>query len=401
MQDAGLTWVANEGAAIRARASDLLPELGALATVTRLRGENPHVEPALISIACSVAQTALAHASKLGPRWTQLVLTDTLAQQATAWTVARYRALQALERGVRRVIDASAGAGMDSLAFADAGISVTSIERDPGAFSCLRANVPMAHAVLGDSRDEVPRLLASQDAAVFVDPARRDDGPRRVDGGRAHPERDPERWSPPWSWVRELATQAPVFAKVAPGIPAALLDGTSTEWIGLGPDLVEACAWFGNLRAGFVRRATVLGPDGAIDSIDDSQPVSPVIAQLDAYLIEPHAAVLRAGLVETLAARHDVGRVTLASSWLTGPTPVGTGLARSWRVERTVPTGDLRETLADYSSVVYKTSDIGRAAEAVAAGIRHRPAKHATGTAFVVLMRDLEVAALVQPESAQ
>lgn len=400
MQDSGIAWVANEGAAIRARATELLPELGALAAVTRLRAENPEIAPALISVACSVAHTALVHAPKLGPRWSDLVLTDTLAQQSTAWTVARYRSRQALQRGVGRVIDASAGAGMDSLAFVDAGMNVTSIERDPVAFACLRANVPMAQLVLGDSLDEVKRLLATYDAAVFVDPARRDDGPRRIDGGRAHPERDPERWSPPWSWVRELATQTPVFAKVAPGIPLALLEGTSTEWIGLGPDLVEACAWFGSLRGDFARRATVLSADGAIDSIDDSQPGLSAIAELNAYLIEPHPAVLRAGLVETLAARHDVGRVTLASSWLTGPAPAATGLARSWRVERTVPNGDLRDALADYASVVYKTSDIGRAAEAVAAGIRHRPAQHATGTAFVVMMRDLDIAALVQPEAA-
>ena len=72
----------------------------------------------------------------------------------------------------------------------------------------LAANLPGAGVIVGDCTDPgtLDSVLASlpDSAALFVDPARRT-GRRTADGSRAQSERDPERWSPPLSFVIGLA----------------------------------------------------------------------------------------------------------------------------------------------------------------------------------------------------
>jgi hypothetical protein len=52
------------------------------------------------------------------------------------------------------------------------------------------------------------------------------------------------------------------------------------------------------------------------------------------YLYEPDPAVLRAGLVTTLATRIGAAQIDATIAYLTSEAPVSTPFARSWRVER-------------------------------------------------------------------
>ena len=401
MEPADITWVAGPGREIRRAAQTDLPILGPLATVTRLRAAYPDLAPAQISAACAVAEAYISHAGKLGANAEMLVLTDILAQQATNPLVSTYRTQRLIAAGVKSVVDATSGAGLDALALDAGGLDVTAIELDAVTFACARANLPELVEVLhGDARTIVPELLATRPGtALFVDPARRDStGPRRSDGSRAHAERDPERWSPPWSWVCEMALLAPTVAKVAPGIPLSLIpNGATVEWISIGSEVVEACVWFAPLHDSASRRATVISSAGAIESIDNFFDTTPAgISSIGEFLLEPHDAVKRANLVDRLAAQCGATRITPASTWLTGPS-CESSLVRLWQVHNVVPVGELRDALRSFERVSYKTSDIDRSAQSMASSVGHRAERDAHGEAWVVMIRDGAFAAIVQP----
>jgi len=401
MEPADIAWVAGPGRDVRQAAQTDLPILGPLFTVTHLRATYPDLAPAQISAACAVAHACMSHADKLGARAQTLVLTDTLAQQATNPLVSGYRTQRMMAAGVTSVIDATSGAGLDALAMHAGELDVTAIEIDAVTFACARANLPEAvEAIHGDARAIVPELLATRvGTALFVDPARRDStGPRRNDGSRAHAERDPERWAPPWSWVCEMAVFAPTVAKVAPGIPLSLIpSGAAVEWIAIGSEVVEACVWFAPLNDSASRRATVINRSGTIESIDNSQEATPAeIGSVGELLLEPHDAVKRAGLVDQLAAKCNATRITPSSTWLTGPSCVSS-LARTWEVLHVVPVSQLRESLRSFERVNYKTSDIDRSAQDLARSVGHRAGSDAHGEAWVVMIRDAPFAAIVQP----
>jgi hypothetical protein len=401
MEPADIAWVAGPGREVRLAAQADLPTLGPLSTVTRLRATYPDLAPAQISTACAVAGACISHADKLGASAQTLVLTDTLAQQATNPLVSGYRTQRMIAAGITSVIDATSGAGLDALALHNGGIAVTAIDMDAVTVECARANLPESIDVIhGDARAIAPELLATRTgSALFVDPARRDAaGPRRNDGSRAHAERDPERWSPPWSWVCHMAVLAPTVAKVAPGIPLSLVPRDATvEWISVGSEVVEACVWFPPLNDPASRRATVITKSGTIESIDNSQEAtSAEIGSVGEFLLEPHDAVIRADLVDRLAAKCDATRITPSSTWLTGPSCVS-ALARTWEVLQVVPVGQLRESLRSFERVNYKTSDIDRSAQNLASSVGHRAGRDARGEAWVVMIRDATFAAIVRP----
>src|SRR5207342_649263 len=103
--------------------------------------------------------------------------------------------------------------------------------------------------------------------AAFVDPARR--------GARGRTFR-PEQFSPPYSFVLDLARRVPATAaKLAPGIPHDVLpEGAEAEWVSVDGDVVECMLWSGPLvtaprRATVLPEAATLAGDGAPARLDD------------------------------------------------------------------------------------------------------------------------------------
>ena len=126
---------------------------------------------------------------------------------------------------------------------------------------------------------------------VFVDPARRGGGRRAL---------DPRSWSPPFSFVLDVAARVPATgAKLAPGVPHGVLPpDAEAEWVSDGGDVVECALWCGPLATGVRRRATLL-PSGATLTGDGTR--RGVVGPVGRYLVEPDGAVIRAGLVAEAA----------------------------------------------------------------------------------------------------
>ncbi|MGI9136748.1 MAG: class I SAM-dependent methyltransferase, partial [Candidatus Nanopelagicales bacterium] len=230
-------------AAVAAAQAHWQASADSLATSSRLRRELPELDAAQVAAALGQAELRALAADRYGITGSPLLTREGL-EQATRPEVADRRARLLVETGFTHVIDLTAGLGFDSAAFIRAGLTVTCIERSPEIAALLTANLPEATVIVGDCTDPAsldPLLAAmTSSTALFIDPARRT-GRRTADGSRAQSERDPERWSPPLSFVIALADRGQrVIVKTTPGFAIdAIPSGWSAEWVSSDRTVVE------------------------------------------------------------------------------------------------------------------------------------------------------------------
>ena len=309
-----------------------------LATVAALR---LRYDPELVAAAVTQVRLRVRARAKFGPDADRMFFTADGLEQATRAVVAARHADRFAAAGADRVLDLCCGIGGDLVAFARAGLAVTGVDRDPATVEAARANLAAlglpGTVRVGEAADAAAELAAAPPgaappgAAAWVDPSRRAGG-RRVF--------DPRAYSPPLSFVTELAAAVPLTgAKVAPGIPhQAVPAGAEAEWVSVGGEVKEAALWFGPLATA-TRRATVL-PAGAgpaatlVPGGDGPPPVGPP----GEWLYEPDGAVIRAGLVGEVVAALPGGRLldpTIA--YVAADRPAPTPYARGWRVTDVLP----------------------------------------------------------------
>ena len=354
-----------------------------LVAITAVRRAHPSVDPELISALASQARLRERGRERLGAWAQDMVLTDAGLQQASRAPVAIYRGAELARRLGRSdvtIADLGCGLGMDSLGLASAGFDVRAVESDPWTAEAAQFNAAIIPGRITVECADVLTVDVDGCAAAFCDPARRDEhGPSNRAGTRARGYADPAQWSPPWSWVRALAERLPVVAKAAPGLSRSHVpDDVEREWIACDGELVETCVWFAPLAAA-TRRATAIDP-GGLSSISDSDPSSDALAEPRAVLAEASEAVVRAGLLATLAARLDIAAVRDSSRWLTADALLRDPLLRCWTVERELPADpvEMRAALRGRGSATWKTRDIDISADDVAARVGHRPARGGT-----------------------
>lgn len=276
--------------------------------------------------------------AKFGEFAQRMLFTESGLQQATRLPVAARHAHRFRSAGVNQVADLGCGLGADSLALASAGLAVTAVEADESTAAAAYINLrpfPEAEVVhttaeswaaehtrllsaqfVQDSGAEAPESAAQlaqsrKGMGIWLDPARRNERSRIW---------DPEEFSPPLSFVTELAaTGVPLGVKLGPGIPHELIPpDCEAEWTSVNGELVEVTLWFNALarrdaRGRLLRRcATVLPGDHSAPSPTAAELTSaegfgagavlePAGPQgLAGVLWEPDPAVIRAGLVAEL-----------------------------------------------------------------------------------------------------
>jgi SAM-dependent methyltransferase len=306
---------------------ELLAEVGAragaesdLALGTSLRRDHP---TELVAAAFTQHQLRTKARGKLGDDAARMYLTPDALEQATRASVARARASRLTGSGVVAVVDLGCGIGGDLVAFAQAGLRVRGVERDPVRSAMARANLRAlgldGEIIEADLADVQPRA----DEVPFLDPARRD-GHGRVF--------DPAAMSPSWDVVATYLAR-PAVVKTLPGFPHRLIpEGVEAQWVSDGGDLVEACLWGPGLATA-PRRATAL-PSGA-ELVGFGDPGE--VGDVGAWLHEPDDAVIRAGLVGELAARMAGRLVDPHLAYVTTDDQAHDSLARSFRIVEELP----------------------------------------------------------------
>jgi hypothetical protein len=262
----------------------------------------------------------------------------------------------------------------------------------------LAANLPTATVITGDCTDPEllePLLAALPDTSVvFVDPARRT-GRRTTDGSRAQSERDPERWSPPLSFVIALAARGlRVLVKTTPGFPIdSIPSGWGAEWVSSDRTVVECtlASWplLGDRRAvGVGREAFEIASTTNEATFDE----------VAGYLYEPDPAVVSAGVIDALC-ENGITRVGSDSHWLTSNSEIAHPALRGFRVDQQV-TPDaraLRPILRELGigDLTVKTRGAGVDAEKFRASLKLNGTK--AGVLVILVREGRQEAYLVTP----
>jgi SAM-dependent methyltransferase len=293
-----------------------------LLAASRLRAAGH--DPRLAAAALTQVRLRERAVAKFGADAAVMFFTPDGVEQATRDLVAARRA--ARFTGTQRVVDLCCGIGADLIALARAGHDVTGVDADPLTAAVAAANVDAlgldARVICADATDVE---LSAYDAA-FCDPARRAGG-RRVF--------DPNAYSPPWSFLLDLAARVPrTGVKVAPGIDHALVPaGAEAEWVSVGGDVVEAALWFGDLVSAR-HRATIL-PAGA--TLTGSGARQALTGPVRSWLHDPDGAVVRSHLVAELADEIGGTLIDRTIAYLTTEAPVSTPFARAYPITDVLP----------------------------------------------------------------
>ncbi len=280
----------------------------------------------LAAVAIEMAMLRARAAAKFS-RASQMYFTRDGLEQATSEIVARHRATR--YHDCDHVWDLCCGIGGDLLQVAAGGTQVTGVDLDP-----LRLRIAECNTAVYGVRDsvrfeqlDVAAWEAPEHAYIFFDPGRRREG-RRIF--------DPGHYQPPLGTIERWLSRADgIGVKVAPGIDYDALPWRpgEVEVISVDGDVKEAVLWFGRLMRG-ERTATLLPSGATLTAM-----VVPRIAvePPSAYLYEPDGAVIRAHLVEQLAAELGATKIDEDIAFLSTGTPVATPFARAFRIDEVLP----------------------------------------------------------------
>jgi len=298
----------------------------ALSVGQRLRAEG--ADPALVAAALTQARLRAAGRAKFGEFAAGMAFNQEGLEQATRLAVAALHARRFREAGISSVADLTCGLGADAMAMAALGLSVVAFEKDEATALLADHNLrhwPDAVVVHADS---LATIRGVEVDAVFADPA------RRAGAARRH---SPSDYLPPLEDVLALRDRFPALGlKLGPGVPHEALPGDAElEWVSVDGEVVEAGVWCGPLARRHGHGALVIRRGVANEVTGDLHRGEQ--RALGAYLGEPDGAVIRAGLVGTVADQLGAGLVDPTIAYVTADTPTESPFVRWFQVQESMP----------------------------------------------------------------
>jgi hypothetical protein len=321
-----LDFLASESGArlLERLATENLSDANTLRLLTTLRREFTAEQA---GAALEMARLRLNAVEKFGDDARRMFFTREALEQASHPLVREYRARTLIPPaydGTYRVIDAGCSIGADSLAFAAAGADVLGLDIDPVRIEIARYNAAALNSKVrfevADIRDGLPDA-----EAVFFDPARRDEHGKRI--------HHVEQYIPPLSTILSWKHEA-ITVKLSPGVDIDQLKsyGWCIEFISVEGDLKEAVMMRGRQIPGH----------GLLTSTGEYHWNNPVeyvpvernilMAEPRAWLVEPDAALLRAGLVQEAAERFSGSMLDETIAYFTTDARPDSPWVRSWKI---------------------------------------------------------------------
>ncbi|MFT5050822.1 MAG: hypothetical protein ACI8QZ_002227 [Chlamydiales bacterium] len=323
------------------------PNASDLAVIAHLRGHLP------VDLARRAAQLhALRERSTARfPAGHLPFLTPQGLEQASSYAVATHRAAEAARHAPASLVwDATSGIGADSIALAQSGLRVVTSDLDPFTLGCadhnLRHHGLPARPLLADATTAPVRA-----DAILIDPDRRPGGRRTL---------DPALWSPSLAASLDLAGRFGAGCiQLAPGFDPAILDPPGSapaategpckqpihmQWTSLRGGLATLDLWCGawaGAGPGVTREVVALDGNGGSTRFVGEPEHQPALSADEAreitWLSNPDPAVIRSGLLGTLARREQLAPLAPAIAFLGGDHRPVTPLLKPWRVLGSVP----------------------------------------------------------------
>ena len=242
--------------------------------------------------------TGTMRAERLGKRQHSWLFTNQMAEQSTHPDIAAYHA-QAFS-GCEQVLEICTGAALDTLALSRVAARVSSYEADPLIHACSVGNLRRAGALnvtcLNDRWTNQHAVAAD---AVWADPSRREQQQRK---------RSAAEYEPP---LVSIPNAPLVGIKVGPGDIVDAPEYTS-EYIGFGRECRERILWKG--RSETTTMVVLLNGSGpwpgetryAPGQQPGAQGNGPGPGPGEAFIIEPHNALIASGLLTQFFAEHNM-----------------------------------------------------------------------------------------------
>ncbi len=323
---------------------------------------------------CSpIGQTALAEAQHLSPREVDFLFhfqrlarrySPEIARAALETAILRNRAVKKFPRQAARwyftretleqaspsvvsawrarrfanynfLLDVGCSIGSDTFALAQVAPTL-GIDLDPLRLAMGRENLKsaglwgQAQLLRADARHHLPLGALHPLSGAFFDPARRSGQQRIFSVADYQPPLDTVL-----NWLPHFTGLA---GKVSPGVNLNEIAtyNCEVEFISLHGNLKEACLWFGDCRHSD-RQATLLPGEHILTADAAAENTVARLGEPGAFIYEPDPAVLRAGLVRTLAARLDAWQLDPQIAYLCNDARRETPYARCWQVENWMP----------------------------------------------------------------
>ena len=295
---------------------NLLPDLERLRKVYGAALARAAVEMALLRTRAAV---------KFG-RAHEMYFTREALEQASGERISKHRAQRFAE--CVRVGDFGCGIGGDLVALAER-TSVIGVERDAvrAAMAAENLRVCGLHGRASVQAGDVAEGAWPDVTGVWCDPA------RRLNGKRIFSVRN---YQPALPTVLEWQRRVPnLGVKLSPGVQRREISGlpAELEFISEGGALKEAVLWFGALRTTDARATLLPGGHTLTAMPGASAGTGPLLR----YLYEPDPAVLRAGLVQTLAVMLGARKLDEDIAYLSSDTLCPTVFARAYEVDDALP----------------------------------------------------------------
>jgi hypothetical protein len=308
----------------------------------------------VVAAACRIAQARRRAVGKFEGPVDRLWLDPVGVEQATAYPVAHHKAARFAGVNAAVVVDLCSGVGGDTLVMAKVVPAVIAVDRDHAMARRLAWNA----ARMGLDAQILPicgdasRPPFSPRSFLHIDPDRRPADAQRRD--RAHRATDLDGYRPTMpELVRLIRESIGAGVKLGPASRfstlADIIPNREVELISLRGECKEATIWSGAL-ASCRARATVL-PQGATWTDRDGDPrrSTAVSDRTRRFVLEPDPSLVRSGLLDGFAARHDLPRLVAGLDWLTADAPPDSPFLTAFEVEDAFPLDrkKLRRLVAD------------------------------------------------------
>lgn len=295
-----------------------------LAVASRLRADGLGADQAATAQGVAAAsQRAWEAGHARGSWWTPAAAEQASHPDVAAWRARRFAGTD--------VIDVTAGCGGDALALVGEAHQVLAVDHSATRIPLLATNLGHRAAV---ARADARRPCVDPSRWwAWADPGRRV-GSRRVRHLGATRPSVPEVVAP--GYVGMGIAISPAVDLADPDRPEA----AEIEFVQVGRQLAEATLWLGGARdTGPGERAAAsatLLPGGLHHRGTPTGPERPVV-EVGAWLAEPAPALVRARLVDGVAAELGLSRLARTRALFTGPVRGDSPWFRMERVEAVVP----------------------------------------------------------------